>query len=111
MENHMRRDFTTGVPAVNNAGRKRVVAPIERDGKTFWLRVGAAFQNKDSSWNLYIDAMPFSGRLQLRDWDEPWEGRGRGGAPGGALPGMGSLSLPSLGGGLSDNDNQGGTPF
>ena len=87
--------------------------PIERDGKTFWLRVGAAFQNKDSSWNLYIDAMPFNGRLQLRDWDEqPWE-RGRGGGGGGSaaggVPGFGTLSLPTMGG--SDNDNLGGLPF
>ncbi len=109
MENNMRRELTPAAPASSNASRKRVVAPIERDGKTYWLRVGAAFQNKDSSWNLYIDAMPFNGRLQLRDWDEqPWDGRGRGGN--GALPGVGSLSLPSLGG-ITENDNHGGTPF
>ena len=109
MESNLRRDFSPGTPGTNNATRKRVVAPIDRDGKTFWLRVGAAFQNKDLSWNLYIDAMPFNGRLQLRDWDEPaWDSRRGGGGGAGALPGASTLSLPAMG---PDNDNLGGVPY
>ena len=103
MENNLRRDFAPVAPVAQNATRKRVVAPIERDGKTFWLRVGAAFQNKDQSWNLYLDAMPINGRLQMRDWDEPWEGRGRGGAGGAAaIPAASTLALPAM------NDSEGG---
>jgi hypothetical protein len=113
MESNLRRDFSSGTPGASSATRKRVVAPIERDGKTIWLRVGAAFLNKDSSWNLYIDAMPFNGRLQLRDWDE-YDGRGRGGNGNGgeAVPGMSSLSLPAMGG-APDNENEtrDGLPF
>jgi hypothetical protein len=110
MENNLRREFTSSAPHTNHANRKRVVAPIERDGKTFWLRLGAAFQNKDASWTIYLDAFPFTGKLQLRDWDEPWEGRGRGGQGGGApaLPGgVGTLALPAMSG-ATENDN---TPF
>jgi hypothetical protein len=114
MESNLRRDFSTGVPSAGNATRKRVVAPIQRDGKTFWLRVGAAFQNKDSSWNLYIDAWPVNGKLQLRDWDEqPWDGRGRGGGNGaaGAVPGVSSLSLPSMDQPENENHGTDGLPF
>ena len=50
-----------------------VYAIIERDGKSYWLRVGAAFPNRDGSVNLYLDAVPvMSNRLQVReqrDWD------------------------------------------
>jgi hypothetical protein len=41
----------------------------ERDGKTasYWLKVGVAFRNKDGSLNVYLDALPVNGRLQLRE--------------------------------------------
>jgi hypothetical protein len=98
MENDFRREYAS---PPSNSARKKVVAPVQRegkdgkDGKTYWVKVGVAFENKDGSWNLYLDAFPFSGKLQMRDWDEPWEGRGRGGAP--ALPGPPvPLSLPSM---------------
>jgi hypothetical protein len=109
------RDFASGSQGTSstNMNRKRVVAPIQREGKTFWLKVGAAFQNKDLSWNLYLDAMPFTGRLQLRDWEEQtWEGRGgRGnGGAAAAVTGMTSLSLPSLNN-FNETDNRGDLPF
>jgi hypothetical protein len=31
-----------------------------------WVRVGVAFDNKDGSVNLLLDAVPLSGRLQVR---------------------------------------------
>ena len=111
MKNNLRRDFSTEVPgAASNAGRKRVMCPITRDKKTYWMKVGVAFQNKDGSWNLYVDAWPVNGKLQLREWDEPsWESRnGRGGGGG---PGMSSLSFPTMD--APDNENQPGNdlPF
>ena len=39
----------------------------QRDGKKYWLRIGAAFENRDGSINIYLDAMPTNGTLQLRD--------------------------------------------
>jgi len=31
-----------------------------------WVRVGVAFDNKDGSLNVLLDALPLSGRLQIR---------------------------------------------
>jgi len=39
-----------------------------RDGRKFWLRVGSAFNNHDGSINVYLDAMPTNGQLQIRDY-------------------------------------------
>jgi hypothetical protein len=32
-----------------------------------WVRVGVAFENKDGSLNVLLDALPLSGRLQIRN--------------------------------------------
>lgn len=52
-------------------GKKNVFALTERDGRTFWSKVGAAFTNKDGSINVNLDALPVSGRLQIREDEEP----------------------------------------
>ena len=43
---------------------------VERphSGKKFWVRVGAAFVNRDGSLNVRLDAMPVNGELQIRDY-------------------------------------------
>ena len=40
----------------------------DRDNKkrTRWTRVGVAFENRDGSFNIELDALPVSGRLQMR---------------------------------------------
>ena len=45
-----------------------------RDKKKFWLRIGAAFTNRDGSLNVHLDATPVNGQLQIRDY-EPYEDR------------------------------------
>lgn len=35
--------------------------------RTRWVRVGVAFDNIDGSQNVLLDALPLSGRLQIRD--------------------------------------------
>jgi hypothetical protein len=45
-----------------------------RDGKKFWLRIGAAFPNRDGSLNVHLDATPVNGQLQIRDY-QPFEER------------------------------------
>jgi hypothetical protein len=70
--------------------RKKVLCPVSgKDGKTYWLRMGSAFVNKDGSFNVYLDALPLNGKLQLRDWDDQpgWERRDRdvGGSGHGAI--------------------------
>jgi len=42
---------------------------MERQGKTHWMRIGSAFQNSDGSTNVYLDAFPANGKLQIRDLD------------------------------------------
>jgi len=60
----------------NAGGGKKhlaVYAIVERNGKTYWLKVGAAFTNRDGSINLHLDAVPTgSGRLQVRE-PRVWE--------------------------------------
>jgi hypothetical protein len=43
---------------------------VERESqgetKSFWVRVGVAFTNRDGSINVFLDALPVNGKLQLR---------------------------------------------
>jgi len=55
---------------------KQLVAAIERgegdDKKTYWTRIGVAFENRDGSWNLRFDflpARPGETTVQLRDFE------------------------------------------
>ncbi len=43
------------------------------DGKDLWLRIGSAFVNRDGSLNVFLDAMPTNGRLQIREY-QPRDG-------------------------------------
>ena len=62
----------------NNNEHKPVFALTERGEKTFWTRVGIAFENKDRSITLQLDALPVSGRLQIRDNEDREERQDRG---------------------------------
>ena len=48
---------------------KAVYALIESDTleKTIFRRVGTAFDNRDGSINVLLDALPLSGTLQIRE--------------------------------------------
>ena len=35
--------------------------------KNLWIRIGTAFVNKDGSINIKLNALPLSGKLQLRE--------------------------------------------
>ena len=50
--------------------RKKVLCPMERQGRTHWMRIGSAFINSDGSTNVYLDAFPANGKLQIRDLDD-----------------------------------------
>ncbi|MCA9535949.1 MAG: hypothetical protein KC593_19820 [Myxococcales bacterium] len=39
----------------------------ERDGQKFWLKIGAAFVNRDGSLHVKLDAMPTNGQLHIRE--------------------------------------------
>ena len=50
----------------------KVLCPIERNGSTYWMRLGSAFGNRDESINVYLDAVPAASKegslkLQIRE--------------------------------------------
>lgn len=40
------------------------------ESKSYWRKLGKAFTNRDGSINVYLDAVPTNGKLQLREPDE-----------------------------------------
>lgn len=59
-----------------NKTMKVVWTVVDRgQGKSFWTRVGVGFVNRDGSITLRLDAIPMSGTLQVRDWQEPFDRR------------------------------------
>lgn len=66
----------------NKKNMKQMVGAVERgegeEKKSFWTRIGTAFENSDGSWNIKLDYMPtsFGTTLQMRDID-PRESRER----------------------------------
>ena len=48
---------------------KDVFTIIEKEGwdKAIWRKVGAAFDNKDGSLTLFLDAFPVNGNLHVRE--------------------------------------------
>jgi hypothetical protein len=53
----------------STAPKKIVYTVTERGEKSFWTRVGVAFENRDGSLTLRLDAVPVNGMLQVRDED------------------------------------------
>ncbi len=45
---------------------RQVYTITERNGKSYWIRIGAAFVNKDGSETVLLDALPVNGRMQIR---------------------------------------------
>jgi len=48
---------------------KDVFTIIEKEGwdKGIWTRIGTAFDNRDGSLNIFLDALPVNGKLQVRE--------------------------------------------
>jgi len=49
----------------------------ERNGKTFWNRIGVAFENKDGSITVNLEALPVNGQLQIREYVPREQGQAR----------------------------------
>jgi hypothetical protein len=64
---------------MSNVERWDVFSVVERgegrDSKSFWMRAGVAFTNKDGSINVKLDLLPVNGTLQLRIPDPKEEPR------------------------------------
>lgn len=61
---------------MNDKKRMQIVGAVERnvgdEKKTWWTRIGVAFQNKDGSYNLRFDYLPtrlHETTIQLREID------------------------------------------
>ena len=55
----------------NNSNRKAVYTVIDSSDdsrKARWIRVGIAFENRDGSYNILLDALPVNGKLHVRDF-------------------------------------------
>ena len=50
---------------------------VNGEKKTFWTRIGVAFENKDGSTTLILDALPLSGKMQIREDDRDQSRAGR----------------------------------
>jgi len=57
---------------MNDIPRRRLFAVIEREGlaKGIWAPIGAAFQNRDGSWNLKFDLMPLDPKMTIQMREE-----------------------------------------
>lgn len=40
--------------------------PTREGGKSFWVKIGSAWKNRDNSLNIKLDALPVNGELQVR---------------------------------------------
>ena len=65
-------DSNASTPGGSPTGRKplAVYAVLDRKdgGRPYWMKVGAAFTNRDSSLTVILDAFPSStNRLQIRE--------------------------------------------
>jgi hypothetical protein len=45
---------------------RHVFTVVDRGGKSFWIRIGAAFGNYDGSETVLLDALPLNGKMQIR---------------------------------------------
>jgi hypothetical protein len=64
--------------AEKSTEKRSVFAITEKGDQTYWTRIGAAFfSNKDGSINVELDAVPVSGRMQIREDPEREERGGR----------------------------------
>lgn len=48
-------------------------ATAERPAKSFWTKIGVAFENRDGSFSLHLAAIPVNGKMQMRDPAPPRE--------------------------------------
>lgn len=45
-----------------------VYTVLEREsGRKHWLRIGTAFENRDGSFNVRVDALPLNGMIHIRE--------------------------------------------
>jgi hypothetical protein len=64
----------------NGQQMKAVYTVVERGaGKSYWVRIGVGFVNRDGSITLKLDALPVNGTIQVREWESREDGARRAG--------------------------------
>lgn len=53
---------------MENKQLKIVYNITERGDRSYWNRIGVAYENRDGSLNIKLDAIPVNGSMQVRDW-------------------------------------------
>ena len=70
----MEANVTSNNPSTP-AERKNVYTVVDtKNGKGAWVKIGAAFTNRDGSFTVRLDALPVNGTRQVRD-PAVWEDR------------------------------------
>jgi hypothetical protein len=67
---HEPYDKTTGTPPTNkkSSSNRAVFTIVTKPGdRKYWVKIGIAHINRDDSWNVYLDALPLDGKLQIRE--------------------------------------------
>lgn len=45
--------------------RMDVLTPTEKDGKTYWTKIGAAWPAKDGAYSVNLNALPINGKMLI----------------------------------------------
>lgn len=53
--------------AISTARTDREGRVVQKEGEGKWPEVGGAFLNSDGTINVYLEAAPLSGKLQIRN--------------------------------------------
>ena len=87
--------------AVTTTTKERLIvyAITERNDKSFFTRIGAAWKNRDGSITARLDAMPVNGTLQIREDDSMRRAANGVGNGAHASPGNGSNMAHGMRGG------------
>ena len=66
---HEPYDKTAGTPPTKKGSSNRAVFTIvtKPGDRKYWVKIGIAHINRDDSWNVYLDALPLDGKLQIRE--------------------------------------------
>jgi hypothetical protein len=67
------------IPTNQKRPPKAVYTIIERreSGKKHWVRIGAAFENRDGSYHVRLDALPTNGVMHIRELTQDVRGEAR----------------------------------
>ncbi len=57
------------ITASKDKEMKSVYTVADRDGRSYWTKIGVGFTNRDGSLTLKLDALPTNATLQVREYE------------------------------------------